>query len=449
VLETLTRIGREDDRLIDFFFSAQQDANGDMRRIALKGAAWRAPEDPRFVPALVAALQDRLPDVRQAAINIVLDSQSTVNDFRFRRLRQFRRGNRNPALDPISPDPDLLKQHPELRRALGAALIAALSTADGDARRQALKTLNNLHDNTLNAPGLVSTLIRAEEDANPAIRADALEALCRFGEDDPQARRVILTALRAPDLRDRAITALLKRDEVAPEVVRGLLPLLRATEDELRMNAALALLRFGRGVPEAERGAPTVLIALLQHSPNFRTREMVITQMTDWMPADTSWDALLAPLLKHGEAAIRLFAVQRLAHVAEQDPAAYAGVRAALEDADPRVRLAVIAALGELAGNRTAPLADLVPLLEDHSSEVRMVAATRIGQVADRLAADPHQVRNLILLRDVRALEMAQARVEAMGRANPADTIHPTELLPRIQHALLKLKAEARRRLGS
>src|SRR5262245_45984236 len=158
----------------------------------------RPAADPKTVDALLAALKDADPGVRQAAA----ESLGRIGDPR--------------AMD---------------------GLTASLGDGNVEVRRSAVEALGNLDD-----PKAIPALTRATGDANPTVRREAAEALLGF--DEPSAGEPLLKLLNDPDLRVR-LTALeglsQRRDK------RALAPLSKLVKDpnaEVRARAVRALSRY-------------------------------------------------------------------------------------------------------------------------------------------------------------------------------------------------------------
>ena len=187
------------------------------------------------------------------------------------------------------------------------------------------------------------------QDDDPAVRAEAVDALLKLG---PAAIDPLISELRSQNVKIRR------------EVVAVLALLISALSDDdvrIRDSATRALKTF------KDQRTVDALTALAK-DPQIRTRRsaiQVLAQIRD--------PRIVAPLIaasKDQDPGIRQSAIQALGQI--EDPRAAAPVIAALDDTDQDVRIAAIRALGKMRNPRAVE--SLIAALGDRREIVRIEA---------------------------------------------------------------------------
>jgi HEAT repeat protein len=281
----------------------------------------RTPADPKTVDALIAALKDADPGVRQAAA----ESLGRIGDAR--------------ALEPLS---------------------GLLGDANVEVRKSAVEALGNLED-----PKAIPALTRAAGDANPAVRHEAAEALISF--DEPAAGEPLIKLLGDSDLRVRltALEGLSQRGDR-----RALGPLAKLVKDpnvEVRARAVRALARYKD--PSAQDGLVT---ALKDEHPEVRVAAAAGLSELELKAAPQG----LLEATKDPSPEVRQQAAETLGQI--RDPKAVPQLKALLEDSDADVRGAAVEALSDIRDG--AALQALIAAMQSKDVTVRRAAAQALGQ---------------------------------------------------------------------
>jgi HEAT repeat protein/beta-lactamase regulating signal transducer with metallopeptidase domain len=281
----------------------------------------RTPADPKTVDALIAALKDSDPGVRQAAA----ESLGRIGDPR--------------AVD---------------------ALNGLLNDANVEVRRAAIEALGNLEDARA-IPGLT----RAAADSNPAVRREAAEALLSF--DEPAAAEPLIKLLNDPDPRVRliAMEGLSQRGDK-----RALGPLSKLVKDpnvEVRARAVRALSRYRD--PAAQEG---LVSALKDENPEVRAAAAAGLGELELKAAPQG----LLDATRDSSPEVRQQVAEALGQI--HDPKAVPQLKGLLEDADSDVREAAVEALSEIRDG--AALQALIAAMQSKDVTVRRAAAQALGQ---------------------------------------------------------------------
>ena len=277
--------------------------------------------DPKTVDALIAALKDSDPGVRQAAA----ESLGRIGEAR--------------ALEPLS---------------------GLLGDGNVEVRKSAVEALGNLED-----PKAIPALTKAAGDANPAVRREAAEALIGF--DEPAAGEPLIKLLGDSDLRVRltALEGLSQRGDR-----RALGPLAKLVKDpnvEVRARAVRALARYQD--PSAQDG---LVSALKDENAEVRVAAAAGLAELELKAAPQG----LLDATKDSSADVRQQAAEALGQI--RDPKAVPQLKALLEDADADVRGAAVEALSDIRDG--AALQALIAAMQSKDVTVRRAAAQALGQ---------------------------------------------------------------------
>ncbi|HUM11607.1 MAG TPA: M56 family metallopeptidase [Myxococcaceae bacterium] len=281
----------------------------------------RTPADPKTVDALIGALKDGDPGVRQAAA----ESLGRLGEPR--------------AVD---------------------ALSGLLGDANVEVRRSAVEALGNIEDSRA-----LPALTRAAGDASPAVRREAAEALLSF--DEPAAGEPLIKLLGDSDARVRltAMEGLSQRGDR-----RALSPLSKLVKDpnvEIRARAVRALSRFQD--PAAQEG---LLAALKDENAEVRAAAAAGLGELELKSAPQG----LLDATRDPSAEVRQQAAETLGQI--RDPKAVPQLKALLEDSDADVRGSAVEALSDIRDG--AALQALIAAMQSKDVTVRRAAAQALGQ---------------------------------------------------------------------
>ncbi|HVP60492.1 MAG TPA: HEAT repeat domain-containing protein [Myxococcaceae bacterium] len=281
----------------------------------------RTPADPKTVDALIGALKDGDPGVRQAAA----ESLGRIGEPR--------------AVDGLS---------------------GLLGDGNVEVRRAAVEALGNIED-----PKAIPALTRAAGDANPAVRREAAEALLSF--DEPAAGEPLIKLLADSDPRVR-LTAMEGLSERGDR--RALAPLSKLVKDpnvEIRARAVRALSRFRD--PSAQEG---LVAALKDENAEVRTAAAAGLGELELKAAPQG----LLDATRDPSADVRQQAAEALGQI--HDPKAVPQLQALLDDSDADVRGAAVEALSDIRDG--AALQALITAMQSKDVTVRRAAAQALGQ---------------------------------------------------------------------
>lgn len=306
-----------------------------------------------------------------------------------------------------TPDEALQAEAIRALTSLGDRAIATLAglldrAQDLERRRLAARALGRIRRTATIAP-----LLSVAADADPQLRAIALEALGSF--HDPQVTPVLLAALSdQPSICAEAIRTLGRRADLleTTDLIGPLQQCLSATDETVATESAIALGRLG--------GEPAAIALGEQLTQPLPTPvKVAAVRALGWMDTPTAIAYLsrafscavpvvmptvqqeIARSLGHTrsadlkpQAAQPLLAWLQAAHpnqtgpLKADDPAA-----AARQESDPKafaIKQAVISSLARLSA--TAALDSLIPVLSDPDSRIRMHALSALKQIDPRVA---------------------------------------------------------------
>jgi HEAT repeat protein/beta-lactamase regulating signal transducer with metallopeptidase domain len=273
-------------------------------------------------------------------------------------------------------------------------LVAALSDADAEVRRNAAQSLGQRED-TGAAVALAQAL---RTDADAGVRRTAAWALGQL--ESHEAVPALLSALRDDqdlDVRRTAVWALGQIEDAA--AVDGLGAAVRDTDPEIRSKAVWAL-----GQIESARAVPALTAALGDSSRDVR-------KQAAWALGQIESPDALDPLmnaLHDANAGVREQAAWALGQI--QSPRAAPALSAALSDPNGAVRKQAIWAIGQLDNLRQAP-PGLLAALKDSDAGVRRSAAAALAQIED-----PAAVPDLIVLLKDADVNVRRSAVQALAQ---------------------------------
>ncbi|HEY1908810.1 MAG TPA: M56 family metallopeptidase [Myxococcaceae bacterium] len=279
------------------------------------------PADPKTVDALIGALKDADPGVRQAAA----ESLGRIGDPR--------------SVDPLS---------------------GLLNDGNAEVKRSAIEALGNIGD-----AKAIPALSRAAGDANPAVRREAAEALLSF--DEPAAGEPLIKLLGDSDARVRltAMEGLSARGDK-----RALGPLSKLVKDpnvEIRARAVRALSRYRD--PAAQEG---LVSALKDENAEVRAAAAAGLGQLELKAAPQG----LIDATRDPSADVRQQAAEALGQI--RDAKSVPQLKALLEDGDADVRGSAVEALSEIRDG--AALQALIAAMQSKDVTVRRAAAQALGQ---------------------------------------------------------------------
>lgn len=322
---------------------ALADPDVDVRKAALEVLTNRGAGARDALPALVEALQDREDEVRLLAIEAL--------------------GCMGPAAAPALPAllaewgrRDSFDAVVKAIRAIGPpALPLVLQAWHDKAAPYRLAVAELLAELAVNARSSVLGTIL--EDADPAVRGQAMRPLARAAPELVRCHRAALVAIALGDgdvsLRCRALGFL--RD-MGGEAAPALCEALRDPVAVIRMDVAGALVRSRQHVTLA---VPVLLQGIRNHSnPELGAAEWALR---DIGPEAAPAVPILQRALQDPEDDVRLWAAQALGQIGPAARAAVPALRRALWDGDPDVRLSA-ADSWSLIERRPA---EAVPVLRD------------------------------------------------------------------------------------
>ena len=295
----------------------------------LKSEVKRAASDPKLIAALTAALKDTDKEVREAAMQALV---------------QLR--------DPAIYEP----------------LVQALKDASADVRESAVHGLMQLHDRRA-----VDPLLTMLKDSNPGVREGAVHALGQLR--DPRAVDGLITALKDenPSVREQAAFALGQLRD--PRGVDPLIEVLKDQNPSVREQAAFALGQL------RDKRAAAALNALVKDA-NADVREQAVFALGQIRDV-AAIEGLMAAL-KDSKPDVRQQAAFALGQI--RDARAVEPLVSALKDDTADVRQQAAFALGQLRSK--AAVEALVVAVKDSNADVREQVVFALGQIRDPRAID-------------------------------------------------------------
>jgi HEAT repeat protein len=387
-----------------------------------------------------------------------------------------------------------------LADALLDGLVAALSAAEPQRRAAAAALLGAAGPRLSRREGAARALLRALDDPDADVRAEAAVALWRLRAAPAERVRPVLLAVaeaehlaphrleallqvgvppeEAPRLLEQAAkrpgsSALVAYYRAAPDAVGPLLDLLGHPEEDHQTLAVLTLSGFGPAAvpglarqlgdanpaarrhaalvlerlgPAAASAAPSLRELLRDPDPTVRVRAALGVRSVLLQSNDDDARVLLEAL------AGRDVGLRRLAAAALTDnvrrPEVRAALLRALDDDSPEVRVAAVNAFGHLGKDGADELPLLLERAADPDVNVRRAAVVAAGQVSKALPeTQPETARRLLAL--LVAERDRTTRRQALHALNRLDPERVADLvLPRMVPAFVQKKDEDLRDLA-
>jgi HEAT repeat protein len=251
-------------------------------------------------------------------------------------------------------------------------------------------------------------------DPAPAVRAEAVAAIGRLGDEDAAMLLFELLGDESELIQESAMGAL---SRLAPErVVPLLLQALASPEVQVRVRAAetLGLLRDTETAP--------ALVALSRDSRE-DVRRAAIKALGEIEAPGVG--GLLRSALSDPSSLVRQQAVLSIGQLGEPDAAA--DLLPVLGEPDPRLRFAALRALGQLRSPQAVP--HVLPFLQDQKKELRFAAVEALGQIRA-----PEAVRPLIGALQDPDRNLRRAAVESLGFVGDPQAVPPLLLALEDEH---------------
>jgi HEAT repeat protein len=257
------------------------------------------------------------------------------------------------------------------------ALAELLVDDDVEIRRKAAAALGELRPRSDEA---IESLIHALGDEDAEVRQLAAAALEEIGPSARSAADRLAESLddEESDVRKAAIRAL-KRTGAATAVVPAITKVLDDKNEEVRIEALLALSSFGR---EASTAIPQVILRV--HDRHDWVKTAAIEALAKIASADVAVPAIIE-LVRFPNHEVRRRVAEDLAAIG---PAAAKAVpqlaRQLTRDDDDEVRMAMADALGAIDRGSDAAIGALTQALSDDHAYVRTHAAMALGQIGPK-----------------------------------------------------------------
>jgi HEAT repeat protein len=322
------------------------------------------------VPALLAALNDSQPIIRQAAaaaLGTVGQGSLGVPEALITTLRK----DEAAALAAIEA---LCK----LRVESGAVseLISAMSHVNEDTRAAAESALVRI------GPKAIPNLIRATRLDNPLIRANSANALGRIGEPGLGVLEALIDAMQKDKATARtAIHALGTIGASALTAVPALVEVLNHADEAIQGEAQFALMRMGPTV------VPALVQALRHNDPMIRTNAAGTLSLLRRRSKPAVPDLIEA--LSDCEVTVRQHSAWALGRIGRCGREVIPALVNVLRN-DDVVALDAIEALRELAKAKSVVVAvpALIEALDHANEEVRVIAAEILETIGQKAASE-------------------------------------------------------------
>lgn len=426
--EALGTIGEAAAEATPALVEALKDTNDRVRAKAAEALGKIGEAAADAVPGLVRALRDKDNWVSAMAAEALGEMGDSADDAIPALVRSL--GHINPQVRGNAAE--ALGKMGDAAASAAPALVKAAQDEDAGVRCQVVQALGAV----VRIATADHILLAATEDADPTVRAAALEALGKRGEANEEIVAALLRGLLDPadPVKVEAAKALPRLAGATEAVIDGLCARLEDDSGWVQVHAALGLGRLGTA---AGRAGETLLRAAQTGELNVREqamRALVMIQPPEIGPA-------LAAGLKDASGEIRKFASAGLVKAATIPPEVVPGLTDALRDPEVQVRANAAHALARLDSLPAESVAPLIECASDPRDDLRMNAAlalsqappARVGATFTQLIEDPNPRIRLIAASFLLSQDPGDATAAAVVTAALED---PT---PRVRRAALDL----------
>lgn len=337
-VDQLVRVGKRTDLMAPVLADAYHEGQTEDRVRLMTMFAQRSLDVGPVSGLILAALEERDPDVRASAIAPSYGVDEPV-ELKIRRFRDQMDDN-HPAVREaaVRCAVNLIVSEEIVEK-----IVELLDDPDTKVRAAAAQAL---HDAAFRVPEAFPKLLRAMEDPSPTVRQPALRAIAEFGVESPTVISVLLRFVRDPDerIRNIAVKALIDQ-RVSPEVS---LPVFqRAICDSSEFVSSSGLEGLERLLPNET--AVAALFEFLQ----LRAAPAPIELIAD---RDSTRDLHLTTSPEDREGRLRSRALDAICRSSHSPSLKLNACRIALADPARQLRISAVHALGGLAleGNADA-----------------------------------------------------------------------------------------------
>lgn len=414
--EALGSIGETAVEATPALVQALKDTNDRVRAKAAEALGKIGEAAAEAVPSLVRALHDKDNWVSAMAAEALGEMGESADGAIPALMRSL--GHINPQVR--SNAAEALGKMGDAAASAAPALEKAARDEDAGVRSQAVRALGAVVPTAKED----RILLGAIADADPTVRAAAVEALGKRGETDEEVVGALLRALADPAdaVKVEATKALPRLATATEPTITGLCALLDDDNAWVQLHAALALSRFGASAALA--GAALLRAA---QTAELDVREQAMRALVMIQPPEIV--AALAAGLKDASGEIRKVASAGLMKAATVPPEVVADLIIALRDPEVQVRANAAHALARLDDLPAEAVAPLIECASDPRDDLRMNAALALSKAPAARAAkmftllieDPNPRIRLIAARFALLQDVGAAAADAVVRAALSD----------------------------
>jgi HEAT repeat protein len=256
-------------------------------------------------------------------------------------------------------------------------LTECLKDTEVFVRRQAVTALTRMAPNQTAA---IPALIKALDDVDEAVRAEAVEGLGPefFGRE---ARSQLRAALHSPSpfVRVGAATVLVETDASSTSPTQVLVSLLKHRHGEVRLAAAAAFRHAG---PEAKQAVPALTHAL--QDPDSRVRSYAAEGLARIGPDAKPAFSALAKALADEDEFVRGYAAKALGKIGSADKGALEGLIKAIRDESDDVSVMAIRALGDIGPQASGAVDALLNAEKSNDARISREAKSALKKIRRR-----------------------------------------------------------------
>ena len=400
--QTLGRIGKSDETIVNAILKLVEDENKEVRMAASFALSQVGQNSEIVINTLIAKTNDEDNDVRW------------INIFGLCQLK-------------------------EKNETVISVLLIALHEKENIARIFAAQALGELARDNEN---ISNELLTALRDRSSRVRASAAQALGRTGQSNEKVSNALLTALRDRSnvVRWAVAQALGQLGQGNEAVLNTLLTALRDRSNPVRWAVAQAL-------GQAGKGNETVINALLKtlEDEDANVRGSVVQALRQTGKGNETVINALLKTLEDEDANVRGSVVQALGSIGQGSEKVSNALLTSLHDKEPFVRLFAAQSLGELQQENEVIADELLTILNDEDEDVRASAARALSQVGQ----GSEKVSNALLtaLRD-RSSHVRASAAQSLGRTGQSNEKVSNALLTALRDRSNYVRASAARALG-